>query len=205
MPVALLGLALAWVSALLFGGMELDRGLLVLGYAGGTPWLAQAARVVTRLGDGPVLIALTLVAAGWLGWRRHGRAAILLVAVTLSGRLLVELQKSWTARLRPDANAHLVDTSNLSFPSGHAANTTMVLLGLALLLPLGDRVRVVAIWAAVALALLVGTSRVLLGVHWPSDVIGGWSFGLFWTLLLLRLAGYRIDDNVPPPPGVASR
>jgi undecaprenyl-diphosphatase len=205
MPVALLALALAWASALLFGGMELDRGLLVLGYAGGTPWLAGIARVVTRLGDGPVLIALTLAVAVWLGWRRNGRAAILLVAVTLSGRLLVELQKGWTARLRPDANPHLVETSNLSFPSGHAANTTMVLLSLALLLPLGDRVRAVAIWAAVVLALLVGASRVLLGVHWPSDVIGGWSFGLFWTLLLLGLAGHRIDDGAPPSSGLPPR
>ena len=60
-------------------------------------------------------------------------------------------------------------------------------------------------WLAVALALLVGLSRVMLGVHWPSDVIGGWSFGLFWTLLLLRLAGHTIEDGTSPPPGYSYR
>lgn len=205
MPIALIGLALAWAVMLIFGGMELDRGLLIFGYAGGTPWLAEAARIVTRLGDGPVLIGMTLAIAIWLAWRRDWRDAVALVAITLSGRLLVELQKIWTARLRPDANPHLDHVSNLSFPSGHAANTTMVLLTLAVLLPASGRGRFLAIWLAVLLVLLVGVSRVMLGVHWPSDVVGGWSFGLFWTLLLLRPTGHSIEDGTSPPPGFSPR
>jgi membrane-associated phospholipid phosphatase len=205
MPAALIGLALAWGVMLVFGGMEFDRGLLVLGYTGGSLWLTETARIVTRLGDGPVLIGMALAIAIWLAWRRDWRDAVVLVAITLSGRLLVELQKAWTARLRPDANEHLVQVSNLSFPSGHAANTTIVLLTLAVLLPADERGRFFAVWLAVLLALLVGVSRVMLGVHWPSDVIGGWSFGLFWTLLLLRLTGHSIEDGTSPPPGFAPR
>ena len=205
MPIALIGLALAWAVMLVFGGMELDRGLLVLGYADGTLWLAEAAQIVTRLGDGPVLIGMTLAIAVWLAWRRDWRDAVVLVAITISGRLLVEVQKGWAGRMRPDANEHLDHVTSLSFPSGHAANTTIVLLTLAVLLPASERGRFFAIWLAVLLALLVGISRVMLGVHWPSDVIGGWSFGLFWTLLLLRLTGHSIEDGTSPPPGFAPR
>jgi membrane-associated phospholipid phosphatase len=198
MYLALAGLALAWAAMLLFGGMELDRGLLLVAYAGRDPNVTEAARWLTELGGLTVLIAATAAGAAWLLWRRDWRNALLLVAVTLSGRLLVALQKDWTARLRPEANEHLVAAQSLAFPSGHAANATLVWLGLALLLPRAERARAFAIWGAVWLALAVGASRVMLGVHWPSDVIAGWSFGLLWLLLLLRLAGHGAAEGTPP-------
>ena len=191
---ALLGLVVAWTVMLLFGGLEFDRGLLIFAYAGDHPWAAAAARWVTELGGMPVLLAVTGLGAAWLLVRREWRAAALLLAVTLTGRLLVSLMKDWTARVRPDAQGHLVPVESLAFPSGHAANATLVWLCLALLLPTNERGRALAIWAAVWLALAVGLSRVMLGVHWPSDVIGGWAFGLFWTLLLLHLSGLRVNE-----------
>ena len=189
--LALLGLVVAWTVMLLFGGLEFDRGLLIFAYAGDHPWAAAAARWVTELGGMPMLFAVTGLGAAWLLVRREWRAAALLLSVTLTGRLLVSLMKDWTARVRPDAQGHLVPVESLAFPSGHAANATLVWLCLALLLPTDERGRGLAIWAAVWLALAVGLSRVMLGVHWPSDVIGGWAFGLFWTLLLLHLSGLR--------------
>lgn len=198
MPLALVGLILAWGVMLLLGGMELDRGLLLLGHAGERPHLVLAARWLTELGGAWVLLPATAAGAALLLWRRDWRGAVLLVAITLSGRLLVELQKVGIGRLRPDSNEHLVAVSNLSFPSAHAANAVMVWLCLALLLPRGARGRAAAVWAAVWLALAIGVTRVMLGVHWPSDVIGGWSFGLAWTLLLLRLSGHRPDAAVRP-------
>lgn len=189
MPLALLALALAWGVMLLFGGLEVDRSLLFFLYAGDSPRIATAARWTTELGGGIALLTATGFGAGFLLYRRAWRPALLLVLVTLSGRLAVALQKDWTARVRPDAHGHLVPVDSLAFPSGHAANTAMVALCLALLVPQGERVRAAAVWAAVWLAILVGLSRVMLGVHWPSDVVGGWAFGLFWTLLLLRLSG----------------
>ena len=158
------------------------------------------ARWLSELGGFAVLLPVTALGALWLLWRRDWRSALLLVAVTLSGRLLVELQKEWTARLRPDANEHLVAAQSLAFPSGHAANATLVWLGLALLLPLSERARPFAIWGAVWLALAIGASRVMLGVHWPSDVIAGWSFGLLWLLLLMRLAGHGAAEGTAPSP-----
>lgn len=199
MPLAIAGLALAWAAMLLFGGMEFDRALLLFAYAGRDPNLAQAARWLTELGGFAVLIAATAGGGALLLWRRDWRSALLLVAVTLSGRLLVELQKDWTARLRPDANEHLVAAQSLAFPSGHAANATLVWLALALLLPMPERARPFAVWGAVWLALAIGASRVMLGVHWPSDVIAGWSFGLLWLLLLLRLAGHGEEGTAPSP------
>jgi len=195
MPLALLGLALAWAAVLLFGAMEFDRGLLIFFHAGDRPGWAEAARWTTELGGAAVLLAATGFGLGWLLYRRAWRSAFLLAGITLSGRLLVELQKEWTARIRPDAHGHLVPVETLAFPSGHAANAALVWLCLALLLPQGPRGRGWAVWAAVWLALAVGASRVALGVHWPSDVIGGWAFGLFWTLLLLRLAGAPIGTG----------
>ena len=198
MWLALLGLVLAWAVMLLFGGMEFDRGLLLFAYAS-DPRVAGVARGFNVLGSASVLLALTGIGAGWMLVRREWRAAALLVGITVSGRLLVSLQKDWTARLRPDATGHLVPVESLAFPSSHAANTTMVLLCLALLVPWTERGRQFAVWAAVWLAILVGLSGVMLGVHWPSDVIGGWAFGLLWTLLFLHLSGLRVNEGTPPP------
>jgi len=200
MPLALVGLVLAWTVMLLFGAMEFDRGLLLFFYAGESADFVAVARWLTELGGGGVLLAATGFGAGMLLYRRDWRGALLLAAITLSGRLLVELQKGWSARLRPDPQGHLVPVETFAFPSGHAANATLVWLCLALLVPRGDRTRALAVWAAVWLALAVGASRVMLGVHWPSDVIGGWAFGLFWALALLRLSGHRFDEGTAAPP-----
>ncbi len=201
MPFALLGLALAWGVMLLFGGLEFDRGLLIFAYAGRNPTLVEIARWVTELGDAEIVLLASFAGTLLLALRREWKQAGLLAAITLSGRLLVELQKDWAGRLRPDANEHLVHVTNLSFPSGHAANATMVWLCLALLLPRGARGRLHSVWAAAWVALAVGASRVMLGVHWPSDVIGGWAFGLFWLLLWLRIAGQPLEEGTGEPAG----
>jgi membrane-associated phospholipid phosphatase len=182
---------------LLFGGLDFDRALLIALYAGDKPNLALAARIVTELGGYMVLIPATLAGAGWLAVKRRYRSAALLLVISLGGRFLVEAQKVWTARIRPEEYEHLVAVQSLSFPSGHAANSTIVWLSLAFLLTERLPWRAAAIWAAAWLAILIGLSRIMLGVHWPSDVISGWAFGLLWTLGLLRLAGHDLSDGTP--------
>ena len=200
MPFVLFALVVAWTVMLLFGGMDLDRGLLMILYAGDRmPAIAAAARVLTEVGGVRVLAPLTVAGAALLIVQRRFRSAALLLGLTLSGRALVELQKAQTARLRPVAHEHLVEVQSLAFPSGHAANSTMVFLSLAFLLTSTFPRRALAVWAAVWLAVLIGASRIVLGVHWPTDVIAGWAFGLFWTLLLLRLAGHDLGDGTPRP------
>jgi membrane-associated phospholipid phosphatase len=104
------------------------------------------------------------------------------------GRGLSEVQKYSIARVRPDLEPHLVVVRTSSFPSGHATSSMIFYTVMALTLTAGMRWHRLAVSGAVLLSLLIGTSRVMLGVHWPSDVIGGWAFGLLWVLLTLRLA-----------------
>jgi membrane-associated phospholipid phosphatase len=158
-------------------------------YAGGHPDLVDAARTVTQAGGYAVLVPATLLGLLRLARRRDWRACALLLGITLSGRLLVELSKSWIGRLRPEDQEHLVAAQSYAFPSGHAANATIVWLSLALLVPGTARGRRIAIAVAAVIALAVGLSRPMLGVHWPSDVIGGWAFGAAWTLLFVRQFG----------------
>jgi hypothetical protein len=115
--------------------------------------------------------------------------------------MFVELQKGWTMRLRPDALEQLAPIQSYAFPSGHAANAAMVWLGAAWLVSRG-RWRPWAVAGAALVALVVGLSRPMLGVHWPSDVIAGWSFGLAWTLVMVRLSA-RLGTS--PAAGSLSR
>jgi undecaprenyl-diphosphatase len=200
MALLLAGLALLWAAMLALGGGEADRAALLFLYAGGKPELIDAAVTVTQLGGYPALLAATFLGAVRLGLRRDWRAALLLLAITLSGRLLVALQKGWTGRPRPEVQDQLVAVQSWAFPSAHAANATMVFLTLALLLPRTARGRGWAVGAAAAIALAVGISRPMLGVHWPSDVVAGWAFGLAWTLLLFRLSGTPPTDCSPASP-----
>jgi undecaprenyl-diphosphatase len=198
MPFILFALVVAWAAMLLFGGLDLDRALLALLHGGDrSTALVLGARLATALGSAELLIPLSLAGAAWLVWRRRIKSAAVLILATGGGRLLVELQKAQTARIRPAEQPQLVEVHNLSFPSGHAANATIVFVALAFLLTATWPRRALALWAAVWLSILVGVSRLVLGVHWPSDVIAGWAFGLFWTLLLLRLTGHDLGDGTP--------
>lgn len=181
-------LAAVWLAMLLLGAGPADQRLLLVMYAGDEPWLAQAAIGLTQLGSGWTLIPVTVVGAWWLLHRRKRFDALTLVVASFIGRGLVILQKLWFARLRPEENLRLVEVSSLSFPSGHAANSTIVYLMLAVLLFDDSRRRRIALACAAALSLLIGLSRLVLGVHWPSDVVGGWAFGLLWVLFCLALA-----------------
>lgn len=183
---------------LLLGAGEADQRLLLGLYAAERPWVALAAFGFTYLGDGVSLIAITAVAALWLFVRGRRRDAAWLILATMSGRALVFAQKLIFARLRPEEHLRLVEVSSLSFPSGHAANATMVFGGLALLAP--REWRRTALGVAAGLALLVGASRPMLGVHWPSDVLGGWAFGALWLILCwkagaMRRSPTRIDPH----------
>lgn len=187
---AALGLAAllaVFVTMLLLGGPDspLDRALL---YRAQLAALVPPARWLTRLGDGGVVLAAGGAAAVWLLWRGAGRRALLLVAILFSCRLLVEGLKLVFDRVRPDPAGHAVAVHSMAFPSGHAANAMAAWLGIALLVA-PPRLRVPAGVLALAVALVVGLSRLVLGVHWPSDVAGGWALGAAWTLLLVRLAG----------------
>ena len=191
-------LACIWLAMLLLGRGPLDMQLERALYAGGHPILVVIARIFTFLGEPTVLVGGGFLVAGWLWHRGKGRFAAGLLLVILIGRGLAEVQKYWVARARPTLEPHLVVVKTSSFPSGHAASSMIFYLTLALALaPRGQR----RMWAlgAMLLSFLVGASRVMLGVHWPSDVVGGWSFGLLWVLVTLQPAErlFRDSRNAP--------
>lgn len=189
MPLlAMAALAALWLAMLLLGTGSEDRAVLLALYAGDEPWLALAALGFTYLGNWPTVVVVTLLGAVWLLYRGKRRAALVLLVASFSGRLLVILEKAYFARLRPEENLRLAEVHYQSFPSGHAANSMIVYLAIALLAFDDPKHRRRAAAGAVLLSVLIGLSRPMLGVHWPSDVVAGWAFGLFWTLLVLGLS-----------------
>jgi len=188
--------AALWLCMLLAGGRgsEWDLQLHNWLYVGDNLTLARNSAIFTRLGSGVVLIVIALVAAGFLAFRRKRRAALFLFMV-FGGRFLVELQKLIIARPRVDVAPHLEAVTSPAFPSGHAANSMITFLAIGLLLPVRQRNRAIAVGIGLALALQVGASRVMLGVHWPSDVVGGWAFGLMWVMISMYLASARPDPD----------
>jgi undecaprenyl-diphosphatase len=197
---ARVALACVWLAMLVFGGGAVDRGIYEALYAGGKPALVTLARALTGLGEPTVLVVAGFGVAGWLWYRHRARFAVGLLLVILVGRGLSEVQKFWVARARPDFEPHLVVVKTSSFPSGHAASSMIFYLALALALTGRTSWRSVAAAGAILLSLLIGTSRVMLGVHWPSDVVGGWSFGMLWVLLTLRPAERLFGQDSGPLP-----
>jgi undecaprenyl-diphosphatase len=185
---AIVTLAAIWLAMLLTGGGWLDRSIYEALYAGHRPALVVVARAFTALGEPTVLIAACGACAIWLWYEGRGRLGLVLLLIAMLGRALSEVQKYWIARVRPGLEPHLVVVKTSSFPSGHATSSMVFYLALALALSAHKPWHRMAAAGAVLLSLLVGISRVMLGVHWPSDVVGGWAFGMLWVLLTLRPA-----------------
>jgi undecaprenyl-diphosphatase len=181
-------LAILWFAMLTVGTGASDDDILRALYAGGHPLLVATARGFTFFGNAAFLIAIGIAFALFLWAKGRARYGLVVVAVTLVGRGLVEAQKYGIARFRPGDEVHLVPVSTPSFPSGHAASSMIVYLTLALVFASRTRWKWPAVAGALVLSLCIGLSRVMLGVHWPTDVIGGWAFGLLWVLLALPLA-----------------
>ncbi|ASK89663.1 phosphatase PAP2 family protein [Sphingorhabdus sp. SMR4y] len=154
----------------------------------GPDWLLQVVRTISFLGDSTFLLLVIFAVSFLLIANKAYYNALLLAALSLSGFWAVSLLKDFFGRPRPSIVEYFSDPSSASFPSGHAANSTIVyvLIALALFTVVSGRYgRFSLICCALILAALIGTSRIVLGVHWPSDVLGGWIFGLSWCCLWL--------------------
>jgi undecaprenyl-diphosphatase len=157
----------------------------------GPEWLVEAARDVTALGGVAVLTLVVCAVAGALVLVRRWWTLALVVGSTAGGALVNVALKHVLDRPRPTVVPHLAWVATASFPSGHAMlSATVYLTMAALLVQLTDRrwLKAYLVATAVGLTLLVGLSRVYLGVHYPTDVLGGWLAGLAWALLMALLA-----------------
>lgn len=150
----------------------------------GPGWMKETIRDITALGGYPVLTFTTLGVVGFLGLSGHGRDARFVLTAVVGGWLLAYGLKSLFDRPRPDIVPHLSFVVSSSFPSGHSLMSAVVYLTLgSLLTNLVSSVRLKLYFLGVAalLALLVGLSRIAMGVHYPSDVVAGWCLGLGWA------------------------
>ncbi|UCI26751.1 phosphatase PAP2 family protein [Mesorhizobium sp. B2-8-5] len=201
-PVLLAGLAIAGGLWGLVELIEVARAttphafdteiLLAFRHAGqpdspiGPPWLEGAVRDVTALGSTAVLALITTATIVYLLLLRRPLTALFMFAAVAGGQVLSSLLKFEVDRPRPDLVSHLVTETSLSFPSGHAmlsAVTYLTLGSLAARFLPDRRTKVFVLGLAVLTTVLIGASRVYLGVHWPSDVLAGWCAGFAWAML----------------------
>ncbi|HEX7038465.1 MAG TPA: phosphatase PAP2 family protein [Pseudomonadales bacterium] len=177
----------------------------------GPGWLEEMGRDFTALGGVGVLTLMTLLASGFLLLQGKPRAAALLLAAVAGGLVFSTLLKLGFDRPRPDLVPHGSRVYTASFPSGHSMLSAVAYLtagGLLARVQPRRRVKGYLLFAAVLLTVLVGISRVYLGVHWPTDVLGGWAAGGVWAALCWIVASWlqnrgkvEGDDFEPPETG----
>lgn len=174
------------------------------GQLAGPDWAGAFWLAVTWLGDGaPRIVVAALTVLVLLALRRW-HSAWLMAGVLLSGIALSTALKGWIGRPRPQLVTHLDQVGSMSFPSGHALNSTLFYMTVALMLaPVLRRqaARRGVYVAAVGLSLAIGVSRIALGVHYPSDVIAGWVIAGAWLWLWLALATRYWPSALPQASG----
>ncbi|MDB5468694.1 MAG: phosphoesterase [Caulobacter sp.] len=193
--------------------LALDRSILMMLRMTDDPtvtvgplWLRTALMDFTSLGSVAVLTLVVLLIVGLFASLRRWRDAGLLLVASVGGVTISQILKVVFARARPDESLRLVEAVNASFPSGHAMLSAVVYLTLGALVSRfakSRRIKAFALAAGVLLTLLVGFSRVFLGVHWPTDVLAGWCVGAAWAMVCW-LAAWAVErrwgkDTAAPP------
>jgi undecaprenyl-diphosphatase len=159
----------------------------------GPAWFQDMWRDVTAAGSVTVLAVVTMACAGYLLMRRQYHMLALVVAAIVGSPILSLLLKDFFARPRPEFASPAMHVTTSSFPSSHSMLSAVVYLTLGALLARTStqfRYKLYFITVALLITILVGLSRIYLGVHYPSDVLAGWSFGLIWALFCWLIARF---------------
>ncbi|WP_394223206.1 phosphatase PAP2 family protein [Alteromonas gracilis] len=157
----------------------------------GAHWVEELMRDITGLGGVGILTFFTLASAVYMLLIKKPKMALFIVVAIVSGTLLSFALKYGFDRPRPDLVPHGSYVYTHSFPSGHSLMSALVYFTLATLLSRVEkrkRVKIFLLSMAALLTVSIGISRVYLGVHWPSDVLAGWTVGVFWSILSLMVA-----------------
>ncbi|MBX7531445.1 phosphatase PAP2 family protein [Qipengyuania sp. 1XM1-15A] len=164
----------------------------------GPSWLLSTMRDLTALGGVTVLTLVAVLAVAFLLTRGRIRQAFYTALATGGGAIFGKILKSLFARERPEVVPHLVEVHSLSFPSGDSMNSAIVYLTLAVMLSRtfeDRRSRIFVIGVAALLVLTIGFTRLYLGVHYPTDVLGGWTVGATWALAMGLIATRLQEDR----------
>ena len=164
-----------------------DPGVMRFALAHREAWLTTLMKGITWVGSNATLVPIVLGICIWLLWRRRAGALAIVVAVALGGaNVLFQVTKALVARPRPPVAFRLMQVSGSAFPSGHAALALAGWGAVAMALGSGRslKVRVLVSIAAAVLVLLIALSRVYLGVHWFTDVVGGLALGGSWLCVI---------------------
>ena len=170
----------------------------------GPSWLLDSMRDITGLGGVTVLTLVSALAIAFLLTRGRVKQALYTALATGGGAIMGKLLKSLFARERPEVVPHLVEVTSLSFPSGHSMNSAIVYLTLAVMISRSfdeRRARIFTIGTAALLVLAIGFSRLYLGVHYPTDVLGGWTVGASWALAMGLIATRLQERHKIEEPG----
>lgn len=156
-------------------------------------WVKAFFSDITALGGGVVLSFLSLILAVYFFLIKNYRSLVLVLIAAMGGGAIGFLLKEVFMRPRPDIIIRLTEATSYSFPSGHSMMSAVVYLSLAAILSrnlVQLKLRVFVISVALFLTFFIGVSRIYLGVHYPTDVLGGWSAGLAWASLCWFVAWY---------------
>jgi undecaprenyl-diphosphatase len=176
-----------------------DAPMLNMLHAASTPKLDDFFVLMTRLGYFWGVMPLDAIVLITLALRRRFRDGLFFGIAVIGSAVLDIVAKNYFARVRPDLWLSITPETTYSFPSGHAMGSAT--LGMAvILLCWPTRWRVPVMIASVAFVILVGVSRVYLGVHYPSDILAGWTAAIAWTFGMYTL----VDRKSPPPPPSAA-
>lgn len=189
--VTLLAMYFGWFKSIDEAILLLPRQSDDLGAMIGGKRFAQLINDFTSLGGLTVLFSLTAATVGFFLVKGHSHLAMILSGTVLSGFAISATLKILVGRARPEIVPHLIPVHDASFPSGHAMVSAVTYISLGLMLAAIEPRRCVKqyVVAVVALfVLLIGTSRIFLGVHYPSDVLAGWFLGAAWAVFCIGLA-----------------
>jgi undecaprenyl-diphosphatase len=169
----------------------------------GPDFLKETMRDITSLGGETVITLITIFVIGFLLLQKRYDTMWLVLAATVGGALISLGLKELYGRDRPDLIYRLVEVTSLSFPSGHSMMSAIVYLTQAAIVARIQRNRKIRIYilsVALFLTFIIGLSRVYLGVHYPTDVLGGWVIGLAWAsfcwFIALYLERKRLKQNI---------
>ncbi|MFC6092584.1 phosphatase PAP2 family protein [Saccharothrix lopnurensis] len=170
-------------------------------WVAGSETAVAVLRGITTLGDTTTLIGVAGLATAWLLLRRRPWVAVHVVVTAAGGGLLGVVVKELVGRLRPLVEVEVADAAGPSFPSGHTLGSTVTYGVLLLVFASVPRGRAALTWLVVAVVVAVGATRVALGVHYATDVLGGWLLGLLWLALTTEVfRQWRRDRGMPDVP-----